>query len=156
MVSKQHAEYFQTQPCKLFTAPDSYRDYKAKTMHPNFIIKSVIHAIATGMTIGYALVTFQQHVALATLLLFAGVAMCILIFLHGKLMSRLPLKTSLFFLFESIVLAIIAWQLYRHGLHKATFFYEGFSIFFLCLSAFALLLRKKRHVLFSEEEIKPG
>jgi hypothetical protein len=123
-------------------------------MHPNFIIKSVIHAIAAGMTIGFALLTFNQHVALASLLLIAGTAMGILVFYHSKILSAISLKTSLFFLFESLVLAIIAWQLYRHGLHKATFFYEGFSIFFLCLSAFSFLLRKKHHVLFSEEDIK--
>jgi len=123
-------------------------------MHPNFIIKSVIHAIAASMTIGFALLTFNQHVALASLLLVAGGIMAVLIFYHIKLLRAFALKTSLFFLFESLVLAIIAWQLYRHNLHKATFLYEGFSIFFLCLSAFSLLLRKKRHVLFSEEDIK--
>ncbi len=125
-------------------------------MHPNFILKSVIHAIAASMTIGFAVLTFDQHVALASLLLVAAAGMAVLIFYHSKLFPAFALKTSAFFLFESMVLAIIAWQLYRHGLHKATFFYEGFSIFFLCLSAFALLLRKKRHVLFSEEDIKPG
>ena len=123
-------------------------------MHPNFLIKSVLHAIATGMTIGFAILTFQQHVALAILLLVAAAGMGILIFLHNKLFASFTLKTPAFFLFEALVLAIIAWQLYRHQQHRATFFYEGFSIFFLCLSAFALLLRKKRHVLFSEEEIK--
>jgi hypothetical protein len=124
-------------------------------MHPNFILKSVIHAIAASMTIGFAVLTFYQHVALASGLLVAAAAMALLIFYHHKLFPAFALKTPVFFLFEALVLSVIAWQLYRHGLHKATFFYEGFGIFFLCLSAFALLLRKKRHVLFSEEEIKP-
>lgn len=122
-------------------------------MHPNFLIKSVIHAIATGMTIGFAVLTFNEHVALASVLLLAAAGMAVLIFYHHKLFPAFSLKTPAFFLFEAFVLAIIAWQLYRHGQHRATFFYEGFSIFFLCLSAFALLLRKKRHVLFSEEDI---
>lgn len=113
----------------------------------------MIHAIAAGMTIGFAILTFHQHVALASLLLVAATGMVVLIFFHSKLFPDFALKTSVFFLFEALALAIIAWQLYRHGFHKATFFYEGFSIFFLCLSAFALLLRKKRHVLFSEEDI---
>jgi hypothetical protein len=123
-------------------------------MHPNFIIKSLLHAIAASMTIGFAIITFHQHVALATAMVLAGIAMLVLVFYHANLLLSVTLKTSLFFFFESLVLAIIAWQWYRHGQHKATFFYEGFSIFFLCLSAFALLLRKKRHVLFSEEDIK--
>jgi hypothetical protein len=123
-------------------------------MHPNFIIKSVLHAIAACMTIWFAITTFDLHAFLASMLLVTGAAMGILAFYHANILPTVVLKTSLFFLFESLVLAIIAWQLYRHGLHKATFFYEGFSIFFLCLSAFSFLLRKKHHVLFSEEDIK--
>ncbi|HSC53676.1 MAG TPA: hypothetical protein VLC98_08655 [Phnomibacter sp.] len=123
-------------------------------MHPNFVIKSFLHSFAALLTTVYAIYIFNSHTLTAIVLLVAALAMLALIFYHQKAFPLFPLKTSLFFLFESLVLALIAWQLYRQGFNKATFFFEGFSIFYVCLGAFALLLRKKRHVLFREEDIK--
>jgi FtsH-binding integral membrane protein len=85
--------------------------------------------------------------------LFAVIAIGLfaLAFLHGRLWQGAVLKTSVFFLLESFVLAAIAWLHYRQGEHRMAFFYEGVSIFFFSLSAFTFLLRKKREVFFSEE-----
>lgn len=123
-------------------------------MHPNFLVKSVLHSIAATMTGGFAVLTLDHSPALAIPLLAASLIMLLLVFRHDKLWKQQEMKTSFFFLFESLALAMIAWKLYQQQYHKATFLFEGVSIAFLCLAAFSLMIRKKRDVLYSEEDLK--
>lgn len=120
-------------------------------MQPNYWVKSILHAVSAAMCMSFSLATFGKDNVQASLILLAGLAMVILAWKHHRIWQSQQLKTSIFFMAESLVLAFIAWSLYREGHHKTTFFYEGVSIFFLSLSAFSFLLRKKRDVLFSEE-----
>lgn len=123
-------------------------------MHPNFVLKSVLHGMACLMTGGFALLSFDHDFMLATLLSVAALGMLLLVFFHDRLWKNLETRTSLFFVFESLMLAVIAWKLYDQGFHKATFLFEGLSIVFISLAAFSFMLRKKRNVLFSEEEMR--
>lgn len=123
-------------------------------MHPNFLLKSVLHSVAGLLTGGFALLTFDNDVPLAAFLLAASIAMLLLVFFHDRVLKNTETRTSIFFVFESLALAVIAWKLYDQGHHKATFLFEGISIVFLSLAAFSFMLRKKRDVLFIEEESK--
>jgi hypothetical protein len=113
----------------------------------------MLHLLAALMTIYFAVTTIIQDQALIVGLYIAAAMMILLVFLHTKILLGFNLKTSLFFLFDSLALAAIAWKLYQQGNHRETFFYEGISIFFLSLAAFSYLLRHKKHVLYSEEQL---
>ena len=91
-------------------------------------------------------------VAVRAMFVLAGCGMLALAALHRNVLRGAALKTSVFFLLESIVLAGAAYLWYSMGLNKSAFLYEGVSIFFLSLAAFSFLLRKKREVLFHNEE----
>jgi hypothetical protein len=121
-------------------------------MHPNFLLKSVLHGVACLLTGGFALLTFDNDVSLAVFLMAASIAMLLLVFFHDRVLKNTETRTSIFFVFESLALAVIAWKLYDQGHHKATFLFEGISVVFLSLAAFSFMLRKKRDVLFIEEE----
>ncbi len=122
-------------------------------MKANAILKSMLHLLAAVMTIYFAFTTAIQDQALVVGLFAAGATMVLMVFLHSKILRGFNLKTSLFFLFDSLALAAIAWKLYQNGNHRATFLYEGISIFYLSLAAFSYLLRHKKHVLYSEEQL---
>lgn len=110
--------------------------------------------MACLMTGGFALLSFDHDFLLAAFLSVAALGMLLLVFFHDRPLKNLETRTSLFFVFESLMLAVIAWKLYDQGFHKATFLFEGLSIVFISLAAFSFMLRKKRNVLFSEEEMR--
>jgi FtsH-binding integral membrane protein len=121
-------------------------------MNVNHLLKTILHLVCALMVAWYALQYWPHEKPTVALFAVLSLALIGLAFLHQKLWQGAILKTSMFFLSESVVLAAIAWLYYRQGEHRLTFFYEGVSIFFLSLAAFSFILRKKRHVLFSEEE----
>ena len=121
-------------------------------MNANLLIKSILHVIAGAMTMGYALLYLNQQPVPGLCMLLAGVIMLLLAWKHPLLLRSLPARTSWFLVFDALVLACIAFQLYRQGFHKATFFYEGVSIFFFSLAAFVWLLRRKRAVFFTSDD----
>jgi hypothetical protein len=111
-----------------------------------------MHALAAFMTFYYAGPLLSSPSAQSVALVIAGLGMAALVFLHNRFGQKYLLKTSALFLFESLVLAFIAWNLYKQGQTRSTFIYEGISVLFLSLAAFSFLLRKKREVIFQDME----
>lgn len=124
-------------------------------MNANLLIKSLLHLIAGIMTIiGMVLLLQQKQLLIIGWLIPAGITMFWFAWKHSSILGWLYLRTSWLLVFDAVVLAGIAWHLYRQGYHKATFLYEGVSIFYFSIAAFVFLLRKKRAVFFGEEETK--
>jgi hypothetical protein len=121
-------------------------------MNANQLIKSVLYGNAALLTMGFALFSFGNHLPKATVFSVLSLCMVYAAWRHPIFWKQLPWRTSVLLLLHAAVLAVIAWQLYRQGYHKATFVYEGISIFYFSLAAFLFLLRKKRAVFFAEEE----
>lgn len=121
-------------------------------MNANLLIKSILHVVAGVMTLSFAALSFDHNMPLAIGLLPAAVVMLLLSWKHPVLLPGMQLRTSLFLVFDAIVLAFIAFQLYKQGYHKATFLYEGVCIFFFSLAAFVWLLRRKRAVFFTSDD----
>lgn len=121
-------------------------------MNANQLIKSLLYGFAALLTLGFALVLFDEHLPMATVFCVLAVCMMFAAWRHPFFWKHLPLRTSVLLLLHAAVLAAIAWKLYKQGYHKATFVYEGISIFYFSLAAFIFLLRKKRTVFFAEED----
>jgi hypothetical protein len=119
-------------------------------MPPHQLFKSVLHALAAALTLGFAIWHGSFDTFLSIMLSLAGAAFVFLAIGHHRVWQSRLRKTSLFLFTEALVLAAIAWNLYQMGYHKATFLYEGIAVLYLSFAAFLFLLRSKKSVLFSD------
>jgi hypothetical protein len=120
-------------------------------MQANRLIKTIFHLLAAALTAGYVIDQPAMDGIMAILIIMT-LLMVAAAFMHQRVFPKFALKTPLFFLAESLVLSFIAWLLFRQGETKAPFLYEGVGVFFLSLSAFSFLLRRKKGILQSEYE----
>lgn len=121
-------------------------------MNANLFIKTILHTVAAVMTLSIGALSLDHNLPLAIGLLVAGTIMLLLAWKHPVILRGLSSRTSWFLVYDALVLAFIAYQLYGQGFHKATFLFEGVSIFFFSLAAFVWLLRRKRAVFFTSDD----
>ena len=118
-------------------------------MLTNQTVKSLLHLVAALFTI-FFVARYPAAASVQVLLGAAAAIMLVLAGIHHRIWPRFTLKTSVFFLLESIVLSVMAWLLYQQGHHKPPFLYEGVGIFYLSMAAFSFLLRRKRSLVLSD------
>ena len=115
-------------------------------------IKSALHALAAAMTLYYAFFMPQVNSGVQVLSVFFGVLFIAFSFSHFSLGKRFNLHPLWLLVIESIWFTVMAWALYQLTLHRAAFIYEGVGVLFFSLAAFAFIMRRKKEIVFTEED----